>query len=494
MPRNTPRPKPRGTKTRRRRVGGNSVDPRVRQDGAKLGPDVAPHAGLNAGLNAGRVDAAYDGDRGDIREDMVTDEEEEEDGTDLFGEDVDWDQGPGRDQGRDQGPMNKLPPTVPMKPPLHTPVASSLAARELAQAREQEMERETVGAARALHGALAMNRQPNILHEFTGKRYFYDPTEYTSQDLAEMVESVPVSTDNKVQVSLVLYTVNATSPVLPFLLFAAVRDGDGYRLPQIELDKVDQEKAAQGQPVVDQNQRLQDACRAEAFRLLAFVPTPATPPDRIRLAAVFHGARADSSGKVTVWFEVAEQLASPILPEPARPVAPTTPTTPGKTLTWAAVHEWVNSSAIGGVPITEVPAAFMEEPDLLYIRGSDGVPIDIPAVLEPVTVDASAGASAGVAVEASDTPYGYFYLFSAVARPESDLALPRPRYAVFTDSCLYLIGTEEENRALYAYATQEREFVCVYLTGTDGGSGASPGPLSGPVFGVRTVDRHMRLV
>jgi hypothetical protein len=313
--------------------------------------------------------------------------------------------------------------------------------------------------AKSLYGAYR-NEQPTIMHEFSQKMFVFDPSSVLCQN--EDPDFEVSDTNTPVKTYLCMYTINGTSPIAPVLMYGMVKtEATVYDFPSFSYDLPNSN--------VSDNNTFLSECKTEIYKSLSLVPDETNTPVNIHQAVQYKGFMTLSSTNeqkcdtpisgadaVYVFFEIAPTQANRFSGE------------------WVTIHELMNTQMVLSVPIADhTVRLFSAEPELMYIKDADSVPVDIPAVLYCETEQSE---SDEVLLRSTKHKYGYYYLFT------DKFTEGKRRYVVFVDHCLYLVGTDAENDELYQYANQELDFSTIYTSDSKQG-----------VWGVRSVDAYMLL-
>ena len=335
-----------------------------------------------------------------------------------------------------------------------------------------------------------------ISHSYLNRRFSYNVADLCDQEYEPLSGNASRTT-----VHLCLYQVNTEVPTNPFLGFALEQKQDispgvqnplpgdqgvqnplpgdqGHpsvqtpptgpremlQFPTIEFSFAESEG---GNPTA----QLTSACYQRMFEILAVEPTPDTTVEHIASLTQFRGIYSDPNGDQYAFFEI-----SP---------AHTDKMVASKHMTWATIHEIVNTQRVRAVPVSPATqAVFVLEPEFMYIKDEIGVPVDIPFVLYASRMSGDGSfflePKATVFVPQYEHPFGYYSFFSDYG--DQNVETTVPRYIVFTDNILYLVGTEEENQKMYERTLANMHFSGIYFQDKTGV----------PRWGVRTVDAYMR--
>ena len=353
--------------------------------------------------------------------------------------------------------------------PINNPVNAPVRKRLMPSGYQQDVS----DGAKSLYGA-SRNEQPTLMHEFSQKMFVYDPSSFLCQ--SEDPEFELSDTNTAINTYLCMYTVNNTSPIAPILLYGMVKMDTVYDFPSFSFDQSSSESGDGS----NNNTFISD-CKAEIYKTLYLVPDETTTPQNIHKAVQYKGFMTfDASAKestneqcntsisgtdsVYVFFEIAPTQANRFS---------------GDNMIWTTIHELMNTQMIQSVPVAEhVVRMFSSEPELMYIKDTNSVPVDIPAVLYCATEQSSSSSdkSDDVLLRLTKHKYGYYYLFTDKYTEQ------KKRYVVFVNNCLYLVGTDAENDELYQYTNQELQFSTIYTLDSNQS-----------VWGVRSVDAYMLL-
>lgn len=322
-----------------------------------------------------------------------------------------------------------------------------------------------VDAAHTAHGMYETSI-PTITHTFSGQQFVYDPGLYTCQNQEPEFEK-------SITVHLCLYTINTTSPIHPFLSYALTQTNTEYQFPSFVYSP----------DTPPQPTNFLEKCKQALFSFLSFVPDANTTPQQVQQISQFKGiyykgwdgvssythcpptkvGEEDFPSEDVYVFYVCDEKYTPELSSTAK---------------WATIHELINTKKIGTTIISEkVTDLFTVESDLMYIKDTNGIPIEIPMVL--YSIDIQSTNDTPVLLQPTKHKYGFYYMFPAV--PDPNLIATNARYIVFTDNCLYLVGTDDENDKMYEYASKEMQFSVIYTS--DGQNGY--------LWGLRSVDGYM---
>jgi hypothetical protein len=182
------------------------------------------------------------------------------------------------------------------------------------------------------------------------------------------------------ELRMVLYRINASCVVAPFLEFALASDGDWPHVEEEEEGTTTGSDAGGGEQEEEQEEEEEVRGRLAAATNTAYVLSGAAAenghfPPRFCGASTFDAAAPDGGRRQYAWFQVDPSV------------------TASASLVWATVHELVRVRAIRGAALAAETASF--DPRVWHLLDVRGEPVETPMVLEPLTFIGDDGSGSG---------------------------------------------------------------------------------------------------
>ena len=322
------------------------------------------------------------------------------------------------------------------------------------------------------HKISHISKNSTIVHPYSKKTYIYDPVIYTAQTM----DDIFTEEDAIYNVHLCIYNINTIIPQNPYLSYLLM-------LGQPD-NKKDQEKKDyeynfptfryinENIDIINQTEIFTSKCLEQYYKLYNFVPKESTTNKDIENMSTINGFITVNNDIYVFIYATQNKLPEQSINKFGYK----------SKYVYATMHEIINTNQIFDIPINiNINILFNENPDLIYIRDSQEIPIDIPYIMYPITnkeqdnnnntnkeqYETKIGHS--IVIPKINGPYGSYYYFS------NDI-INNQKY----ENCSRYVILER----MLIYKSCKKDYYSIYYQYKDDQNNIIP------IWGIRTVDMY----